>query len=150
MIYFELFLAFLQIGAFSFGGGYAAMPLIKGQVVERYHWMTTKDFTDLITISQITPGPIAINAASAGNSPISSSNSCCSNLCRWFRHLTTSTFPEWIPTYESSRAGFIYQSYGLAGIYPFSDWSFCSTCKEDGSCACNVFTRNCGSDYSDG
>lgn len=64
MIYFELFLAFLQIGAFSFGGGYAAMPLIKGQVVERYHWMTTKDFTDLITISQITPGPIAINAAS--------------------------------------------------------------------------------------
>jgi len=63
MIYVELFFAFLQIGAFSFGGGYAAMPLIQQQVVNQYHWMTMADFTDLITISQMTPGPIAINAA---------------------------------------------------------------------------------------
>ncbi|WP_124066143.1 chromate transporter [Clostridium sp. E02] len=63
MIYFELFIAFLQIGAFSFGGGYAAMPLIQAQVVDHYNWLTIKDFTDLITISQMTPGPIAINAA---------------------------------------------------------------------------------------
>ncbi|MGN0363260.1 MAG: chromate transporter [Bilifractor sp.] len=63
MIYLELFLAFLQIGAFSFGGGYAAMPLIQAQVIDKYHWMTQKDFTDLVTISQMTPGPIAVNGA---------------------------------------------------------------------------------------
>ncbi|CVI72922.1 putative chromate transport protein [Clostridiales bacterium CHKCI001] len=63
MIYIELFLAFLQIGAFSFGGGYAAMPLIQAQVIDKYGWLTVSDFTDLITISQMTPGPIAINSA---------------------------------------------------------------------------------------
>lgn len=63
MIYLQLFLSFLQIGAFSFGGGYAAMPLIQQQVVGLHHWMTVGEFTDLITISQMTPGPIAINAA---------------------------------------------------------------------------------------
>lgn len=62
--YLELFLAFLKIGAFSFGGGYAAMPLIQEQVINRYGWLSTKDFTDLVTISQMTPGPIAVNAAS--------------------------------------------------------------------------------------
>ena len=63
MIYLQLFLSFLQIGAFSFGGGYAAMPVIQQQVVGLHHWMTVGEFTDLITISQMTPGPIAINAA---------------------------------------------------------------------------------------
>lgn len=63
MIYIELFLAFLQIGAFSFGGGYAAMPLIQAQVINKYGWLTISNFTDLITISQMTPGPIAINSA---------------------------------------------------------------------------------------
>ena len=63
MIYLNLFFAFLQIGAFSFGGGYAAMPLIQEQVIDKYHWMSMSDFTDLVTISQMTPGPIAINAA---------------------------------------------------------------------------------------
>ncbi len=63
MIYLELFLAFLRIGAFSFGGGYAAMPLIQEEVVNHYHWISMADFTDLVTISQMTPGPIAINAA---------------------------------------------------------------------------------------
>lgn len=63
MIYLQLFLAFLQIGAFSFGGGYAAMPLIQAQVVNKYGWLTMSDFTDLITISQMTPGPIAVNSA---------------------------------------------------------------------------------------
>ena len=62
-VYFELFFAFLQIGAFSFGGGYAAMPLIQEQVVEKYGWLSLSDFTDLVTISQMTPGPIAVNAA---------------------------------------------------------------------------------------
>ncbi len=63
MIYLQLFLSFLQIGAFSFGGGYAAMPLIQSQIVDLHHWLDFKEFTDLITISQMTPGPIAINSA---------------------------------------------------------------------------------------
>lgn len=63
MIYIQLFLSFLQIGAFSFGGGYAALPLIKEQVVEQHNWLSPGAFSDLITISQMTPGPIAINAA---------------------------------------------------------------------------------------
>ena len=63
MIYIQLFLSFLQIGAFSFGGGYAAMPLIQSQIVNLHHWLDFKEFTDLITISQMTPGPIAINSA---------------------------------------------------------------------------------------
>ena len=63
MIYLQLFWSFLQIGLFSFGGGYAAMPLIQGQVVTSHGWLTMSEFTDLITISQMTPGPIAVNSA---------------------------------------------------------------------------------------
>lgn len=63
MIYWQLFLSFLQIGLFSFGGGYAALPLIQGQVVDVHGWLGMAEFTDLVTISQMTPGPIAINAA---------------------------------------------------------------------------------------
>lgn len=63
MIYLQLFLAFLQIGAFSFGGGYAAMPLIQAQVIDHYGWLSVSDFSDLVTIAEMTPGPIAINAA---------------------------------------------------------------------------------------
>ena len=60
MIYLQLFLSFFQIGLFSFGGGYAAMPLIQGQIVKIHGWMT---MSELITISQMTPGPIAVNSA---------------------------------------------------------------------------------------
>ena len=63
MIYLQLFLSFLQVGLFSVGGGYAAMPLIQSQVVELHPWLTLQEFTDLITISQMTPGPIAVNSA---------------------------------------------------------------------------------------
>ena len=63
MIYLQLFLSFLQIGLFSFGGGYAAMPLIQEQIVDTHGWLSMSEFTDLITISQMTPGPIAINSA---------------------------------------------------------------------------------------
>ena len=63
MIYLQLFLSFLQIGAFSFGGGYAAMPLIQNQVVQLHPWLSQSEFTDLIPISQMTPGPIAVNSA---------------------------------------------------------------------------------------
>lgn len=70
MIYWQLFLAFLQIGAFSFGGGYAAMPLIHAQVVEHYGWLSQNDFADLVTIAEMTPGPIAVNAATFVGSQI--------------------------------------------------------------------------------
>lgn len=63
MMLAQLFLSFLQVGAFSVGGGYAAMPLIQAQVVERFGWLTMAEFTNLITIAEMTPGPIAINAA---------------------------------------------------------------------------------------
>lgn len=63
MIYIDLFWSFFQIGAFSFGGGMAAMPLIQAQVVEKHGWLTLTEFTDLITIAEMTPGPIAINSA---------------------------------------------------------------------------------------
>ena len=63
MIYIQLFLSFFQIGLFSFGGGYAAMPLIQEQIVDTHGWLSMSEFTDLITISQMTPGPIAINSA---------------------------------------------------------------------------------------
>ncbi len=59
----RLFLSFFQIGLMSIGGGYAAMPLIRNQVVELNAWLTMSEFTDLITIAEMTPGPIAINGA---------------------------------------------------------------------------------------
>ena len=63
MLLWKLLISFIQIGAFSFGGGYAALPLIQHQVVELHNWLSFNEFSDLITISQMTPGPIAINSA---------------------------------------------------------------------------------------
>lgn len=63
MIYFELFLSFIYIGLFSFGGGYAVIALIQSQIVEAQGWITFSEFTDIITISEMTPGPLSINAA---------------------------------------------------------------------------------------
>ena len=63
MIYIQLFFSFLQVGALSFGGGYAAMPLIQEQVVNLHKWLSMSAFTDLITIAEMTPGPIAVNSA---------------------------------------------------------------------------------------
>lgn len=62
-IYLQLIWSFLQIGLFSFGGGYASMPLIIEQAVVKHHWISLSTFTDLFTISQMTPGPIAINGS---------------------------------------------------------------------------------------
>ena len=62
-IFIQLFLSFFQIGLFSIGGGYAAMPLIQSQVVEIHQWLTMTQFADIITIAEMTPGPIAINSA---------------------------------------------------------------------------------------
>lgn len=63
MIYLELLWSFIQVGLFSVGGGYAAMPLIRQQAVVLHPWLSMGEFTDLITIAEMTPGPIAINAA---------------------------------------------------------------------------------------
>ena len=63
MILLELYWSFFQVGLFSIGGGYAAMPLIQQQVVELHPWLTLTEFTDLITIAEMTPGPIAINSS---------------------------------------------------------------------------------------
>lgn len=63
MIYIELLWSFFQIGLFTIGGGYAALPLIRQQVVELNSWLTMAEFADVITIAEMTPGPIAINAA---------------------------------------------------------------------------------------
>ena len=63
MIYLQLFLSFLQIGALSFGGGYAAMPLIEAQIVTAHGWLDLTEFANLVTIAEMTSGPIAVNAA---------------------------------------------------------------------------------------
>lgn len=63
MIYLKLFLSFFQVGLFSFGGGYAALPLIEQQTIEVNGWITNQQFIDILTLSEMTPGPIAINAA---------------------------------------------------------------------------------------
>jgi chromate transporter len=64
MILLTLYWSFVQIGLFSIGGGYAALPLIQNQVVDIHGWLTMAEFADVVTISQMTPGPIGINAAS--------------------------------------------------------------------------------------
>lgn len=56
--------AFIQIGLLAFGGGYATLPLIQQVIVTKYHWLSLREMTDIITLSQLTPGPIAINSAS--------------------------------------------------------------------------------------
>ncbi len=60
---FKLFLSFIQVGLFSVGGGYAAIPLIQDQIVNIHGLMTLEEFSDLITIAEMTPGPISINSA---------------------------------------------------------------------------------------
>ena len=62
-ILIQIFLSFLKIGAFSFGGGYAMLPLIEREIVNNHNWITYKEFVDIVGISQMTPGPIAINSA---------------------------------------------------------------------------------------
>lgn len=63
MIFLYLFYTFFKIGLFGFGGGYAMLSMIQGEVVTRYNWINSGEFTDIIAISQMTPGPIGINSA---------------------------------------------------------------------------------------
>ncbi|MCH5307345.1 MAG: chromate transporter [Prevotella sp.] len=63
MIYLQLFYTFFKIGIFGFGGGYGMLSLIQNETVERWQWLSSSDFTDIVAISQMTPGPIGINSA---------------------------------------------------------------------------------------
>lgn len=63
MIYLQLFYTFFKIGLFGFGGGYAMLSMIQGEVVTHYGWLSSQEFTDIVAVSQMTPGPIGINAA---------------------------------------------------------------------------------------
>lgn len=63
MILYRLFITFLQIGIFSFGGGYAMIPFIEKIIIHSHKWLTLHEFIDMMAISQMTPGPISINAA---------------------------------------------------------------------------------------
>ena len=63
MIYLQLFITFFKIGLFGFGGGYGMLSLIQHDTVERWHWLSSSEFTDIVAISQMTPGPIGINSA---------------------------------------------------------------------------------------
>lgn len=63
LLFLKLFYTFFKIGLFGFGGGYAMLSMIQGEVVTKYHWIDSHEFTDIIAISQMTPGPIGINSA---------------------------------------------------------------------------------------
>lgn len=63
MIFLQLFYTFFKIGLFGFGGGYAMLSMIQGEVVTKYGWLSSSEFTDIVAISQMTPGPIGINSA---------------------------------------------------------------------------------------
>ena len=63
MLYLQLFYTFFKIGLFGFGGGYAMLSMIQGEVVTRYGWLTAQEFTDIVAVIQMTPGPIGINSA---------------------------------------------------------------------------------------
>ena len=63
MIFWELFYTFFKIGLFGFGGGYGMLSLIQGEVVARHGWLSVQEFTDIVAVSQMTPGPIGINSA---------------------------------------------------------------------------------------
>ena len=63
MLFLKLFLIFTKIGTFNFGGGYAMLSLIHNETVVKNHWLTNAEFTDIVAISQSTPGPIGINSA---------------------------------------------------------------------------------------
>lgn len=63
VLFLQIFWTFFKIGLFGFGGGYAMISMIQGEVVTHYHWLSTSQFTDIVAVSQMTPGPIGINSA---------------------------------------------------------------------------------------
>lgn len=101
MIWLQLLYVYLKIGIFGFGGGYAMLSLIQADVVDRYKWISLQEFTDIVAISQMTPGPIGINSATyigytaihnAGYSPFMASPRFLSDhICRMFAVVHTGT-----------------------------------------------------------
>ena len=73
----DLFLTFLKIGAFTFGGGYAMIPLIQHEICERHQWLNKKDLLEIIAVAESTPGPIAINVATFAGYHISGFSGAC-------------------------------------------------------------------------
>lgn len=63
ILYLQLFWTYTKIGVFGFGGGYAMLSLVQDEVVTKHHWVTPQQFTDIVALSQVTPGPIGINSA---------------------------------------------------------------------------------------
>jgi len=63
MILLKIFFEFFKIGLFTFGGGYAMIPLIEKEIVNKYHWLSTEQFIDLVAVAEMTPGPFAVNSA---------------------------------------------------------------------------------------
>ena len=95
----RLFSTFFKIGLFSIGGGYAILPMIKEQVVLAKHWLTGQEFTDIITISQMTPGPIAVNTSSFVGIRVAGSRGSCGDcgMCDlriYHLHPSIPVFPE--------------------------------------------------------
>ncbi len=63
MAFIKIFIIFFKIGLFTFGGGYAMLPLIEREIIETRHWITEDDFVDILAVAEMTPGPIAVNSA---------------------------------------------------------------------------------------
>ncbi|MGI6130977.1 MAG: chromate transporter [Bacillota bacterium] len=63
MILLNLYLSFAKVGLFTFGGGYAMLPLIESEIIHGRGWLTVREFTDIVAIAEVTPGPIAVNSA---------------------------------------------------------------------------------------
>ena len=82
MIYFKLFLTFLEIGAVSFGGGYGMISLIREAVLSN-HWLTESEFINFIAVSESTPGPLAVNMATFIGSRKAACWAVCSRLWAW-------------------------------------------------------------------
>ena len=99
LLLLKLFYTFFKIGLFGFGGGYAMISMIQGEVVTRYEWLSSSDFTDIIAISQMTPGPIGINSATY----VYGSHLLSGTALVYTHDIYQSFFPE-IPTPSGSRS----------------------------------------------
>ncbi|MCI5599992.1 MAG: chromate transporter [Hallerella porci] len=96
MTFLSLFITFFQIGLFGFGGGYGMLSLIQHEVVTNHHWMTAGEFTDIVAISQMTPGPVGINTATYAGYTALQNEGASSFLC--FLGSCTATFALVLPT----------------------------------------------------
>jgi chromate transporter len=97
MIFFELFITFFIIGMFTIGGGYAMLSLIQAKVVTEYAWLTESAFTDIVAISQMTPGPIGINCATYVGYDVLASSGAHEYLC--LLGSMTATFAVILPSF---------------------------------------------------